>query len=139
MVKPRKLLREGEGPMKMTRFAIITRRARRCAREKRLRAKVLRMLSQKRAEADAEGGGGGGDGAVTPGSISNGETTKEFLLTGRTGRRNAMPDILSQHAETGTANLPSRLDALSIDSQHDQPGTSEMDQAGPSTSQEQMG
>lgn len=78
------------------------------------------MLSQKHTESDAESeaGGGGGDaeGAVTPGSVSNGEGTKEFLSTGRTGRRNAMPDILGQHAETGTADLPSRLEALTTKS-----------------------
>lgn len=85
------------------------------------------MLSQKRTNADAEGIGGGNNssgnngndnGAVTPGSISNGEGSKEFLSTGRTGRRNAMPDILGQHADTGTADLPSRLEALTTDSQH---------------------
>lgn len=85
------------------------------------------MLSQEQSEAQAEGsksnedgglqvpgpsGGGdgaGGSGAVTPNS-QNG--TEEFLSTGRTGRRNAMPDILGEHAETGTADLPDKLSAL---------------------------
>ncbi|XP_063633550.1 uncharacterized protein LOC134804440 [Cydia splendana] len=41
------------------------------------------------------------------------EVPKEFLETGRTGRRNAMPDILHpQGAECSTADLPSRLQQL---------------------------
>lgn len=41
------------------------------------------------------------------------EVPKEFLETGRTGRRNAMPDILHpQGAEVTTADLPSRLQQL---------------------------
>lgn len=37
----------------------------------------------------------------------------EFLVTGRTGRRNAMPDILDPpHAGTTTAGLPERLQQL---------------------------
>lgn len=86
------------------------------------------MLSQKQAEADpgaepsscgkgSNGDEGGlqqpsGSGAVTPGGFINGEGSQEFLSTGRTGRRNAMPDILGQHANTGTADLPEKLEAL---------------------------
>ena len=86
------------------------------------------MLSQKQSEAEpgatAEPSGcskdngdgavasGSGSGAVTPGGFINGEGSQEFLSTGRTGRRNAMPDILGQHADTGTADLPERLEAL---------------------------
>lgn len=41
------------------------------------------------------------------------EVPKEFLETGRTGRRNAMPDILHpQGVEVSTADLPSRLQQL---------------------------
>ncbi|XP_022115431.1 uncharacterized protein LOC110993461 [Pieris rapae] len=41
------------------------------------------------------------------------EVPREFLETGRTGRRNAMPDILHpQGAEVTTADLPSRLQNL---------------------------
>lgn len=44
---------------------------------------------------------------------NNQEVPKEFLETGRTGRRNAMPDILHpQGAEISTADLPSRLQQL---------------------------
>lgn len=43
----------------------------------------------------------------------NSEVPKEFLETGRTGRRNAMPDIMHpQGAEVSTADLPSRLQQL---------------------------
>jgi cAMP-dependent protein kinase inhibitor len=36
----------------------------------------------------------------------------EFYNTGRMGRRNALPDILGNHAATTTADLPAALDAL---------------------------
>jgi hypothetical protein len=36
----------------------------------------------------------------------------EFLNTGRIGRRNALPDILDNHCETSTADLPLKLSAL---------------------------
>ncbi|XP_011304461.1 uncharacterized protein [Fopius arisanus] len=111
-------------------------RSRKCAGGKRLlRAQALRMLSEKRAEAEIEGETSGG-GAVTPG-FSNGEGSKEFLSTGRTGRRNAMPDILGQHADTDTADLPTRLERLTTESPHDAPGTSGIIQ--PSPSREQTG
>ncbi|XP_075980398.1 uncharacterized protein LOC142979398 [Anticarsia gemmatalis] len=43
----------------------------------------------------------------------NSEVPKEFLETGRTGRRNAMPDILHpQGAEVTAADLPNRLQQL---------------------------
>lgn len=47
------------------------------------------------------------------------EVSKEFLETGRTGRRNAMPDILHpQSGETTTADLPSRLQDLAMTGIH---------------------
>ncbi|XP_059049244.1 uncharacterized protein LOC131844386 isoform X1 [Achroia grisella] len=57
------------------------------------------------------------------------EVPKEFLETGRTGRRNAMPDILHpQGAEVTTADLPSRLQQLvTTDLDNPQPGTSKAD------------
>ncbi|CAG5095501.1 Similar to PKIB: cAMP-dependent protein kinase inhibitor beta (Homo sapiens) [Cotesia congregata] len=99
------------------------------------------MQSQKHTESDAKSeasrGGGDAEGAVTPGSVFKGEGAKEFLTTGRTGRRNAMPDILGQHAKTGTGDLPSLLESLTTKS--DQPSTSGTDQSGSSTSQQQKG
>ncbi|XP_066954675.1 cAMP-dependent protein kinase inhibitor alpha-like isoform X2 [Macrobrachium rosenbergii] len=41
------------------------------------------------------------------------DATSEFIATGRTGRRNAMPDILSSHAATSTGDLPEALAKLS--------------------------
>lgn len=41
------------------------------------------------------------------------DATSEFIATGRTGRRNAMPDILSSHGATSTAELPAALEKLS--------------------------
>ncbi|KPJ17823.1 hypothetical protein RR48_06629 [Papilio machaon] len=57
------------------------------------------------------------------------EVPREFLETGRTGRRNAMPDILHpQGAEMTTADLPSRLQQLATtDAEHPQPSTSKND------------
>lgn len=37
---------------------------------------------------------------------------KDFLTTGRVGRRNALPDILSEHAHVSTADLPEKMDQL---------------------------
>lgn len=44
----------------------------------------------------------------------NGERdpVQDFLTTGRAGRRNALPNILSDHAMTTTADLPDRLMGL---------------------------
>ncbi|CAK1600280.1 unnamed protein product [Parnassius mnemosyne] len=57
------------------------------------------------------------------------EVPREFLETGRTGRRNAMPDILHpQGAEVTTADLPSRLQQLvTTDPENPQPSTSKTD------------
>lgn len=53
-------------------------------------------------------------GLVTPGgSYEHGDNSKEFLSTGRTGRRNALPDILGRHAETGLSDLSDRFEELS--------------------------
>ncbi|KYN37118.1 hypothetical protein ALC56_08909, partial [Trachymyrmex septentrionalis] len=82
-----------------------------------------RMLTPRRAEVGPEEiGDGPGDkgtssatsGSVTPGgSYENGDNSKEFLSTGRTGRRNALPNILGRHAETGLSDLSDRFEELS--------------------------
>uniref|UniRef100_A0A7G3AY02 Protein kinase camp-dependent n=1 Tax=Lutzomyia longipalpis TaxID=7200 RepID=A0A7G3AY02_LUTLO len=41
------------------------------------------------------------------------DENSEFYNSGRVGRRNALPDILSDHCRTSTADLPDRLNALS--------------------------
>ncbi|XP_071554783.1 uncharacterized protein [Temnothorax nylanderi] len=82
------------------------------------------MLTPRRAGpvGPEEIGDGPGDkgassatsGSVTPGgSYENGDNSKEFLSTGRTGRRNALPDILGRHAETGLSDLSDRFEDLS--------------------------
>lgn len=54
------------------------------------------------------------DGATSgPSTSAEGESTTEFFSTGRVGRRNALPDILSSHATVSTADLPDQLSALS--------------------------
>ncbi|KAF7989423.1 hypothetical protein HCN44_008097 [Aphidius gifuensis] len=123
MVKKQKKLRDGSNKAKLQQA--ICRRSRICTAEKNriLRSKALKMLSQKQAEGDG-GCEGNEDGSVTPSGISNGEGSKEFLSTGRTGRRNAMPDILGRNAKTGTADLSTRLEALTTDSEQDQAGPS---------------
>lgn len=40
------------------------------------------------------------------------DVTQDFLTTGRAGRRNALPDILGEHALTSTSDLPERLKNL---------------------------
>ncbi|XP_072935579.1 uncharacterized protein [Epargyreus clarus] len=60
---------------------------------------------------------------------NNEEVPREFLETGRTGRRNAMPDILHPAgAEMTTADLPSRLQQLvTTDPDNPQAGPSKTD------------
>jgi len=87
---------------------------------------VLRMLTPRRAGpvGNPEEIGNGPDdksasnasGSITPGgSYENGDNSKEFQSTGRTGRRNALPDILGRHAETGLSDLSDRFEELSTD------------------------
>lgn len=56
------------------------------------------------------------DGDLTGPSTSNEnenpEHGNEFFNTGRVGRRNALPDILGNHATVSTADLPDQLSAL---------------------------
>ncbi|XP_025270609.1 uncharacterized protein LOC105259235 isoform X3 [Camponotus floridanus] len=92
------------------------------------RAQVLRMLTPRRAGpvGPEEIGNGPDDksasnasGSITPGgSYENGDNSKEFQSTGRTGRRNALPDILGRHAETGLSDLSDRFEELSTDTDH---------------------
>ncbi|KAF4521471.1 hypothetical protein B566_EDAN001768 [Ephemera danica] len=51
---------------------------------------------------------GGGSGGTSPMNADN--AIHDFLTTGRTGRRNAMPDILGEHASESTGDLPERLE-----------------------------
>ncbi|XP_026853939.2 cAMP-dependent protein kinase inhibitor beta [Electrophorus electricus] len=46
----------------------------------------------------------------------------DFAATGRTGRRNAMPDILGSTAGPGAADLPNKLAELSVGDEGEQEG-----------------
>lgn len=63
-------------------------------------------MEQTSSKNNENSTGAGGDA-----STSNGQVT-DFLSTGRTGRRNALPDILSEHAHVTSSDLPARLQAL---------------------------
>lgn len=81
------------------------------------------MLTPRRAEPMSSDEIGNGcdkntsnttPGPVSPGgTFENGDNSKEFLSTGRTGRRNALPNILGRHAETGLTDLSDRFEELS--------------------------
>ncbi|XP_051732198.1 cAMP-dependent protein kinase inhibitor beta [Ctenopharyngodon idella] len=48
----------------------------------------------------------------------------DFAATGRTGRRNALPDILGSTAGPGAADLPDKLAELSVGDDGEQGGES---------------
>ncbi|XP_035739134.1 uncharacterized protein LOC118449064 isoform X3 [Vespa mandarinia] len=74
-------------------------------RKRLIRVKVLKMLSPRRSDSESTAGGSKDD--------ENG--AKAFLSTGRTGRRNALPDIHGRHAATGISDLPDRFGELSTE------------------------
>lgn len=55
---------------------------------------------------------------------SSRDPVEDFLTTGRTGRRNAMADILGEHAATGSGDLSERMEGLSTDQMGPGPSTS---------------
>lgn len=61
--------------------------------------------------------------AAGPSTSAEPESNSEFFNTGRVGRRNALPDILSSHATVSTADLPDQLSALTT-SDKNMPSTS---------------
>ncbi|KAJ8920666.1 hypothetical protein NQ315_004805 [Exocentrus adspersus] len=66
---------------------------------------------------------------ITPPTPDSTTNAQEFLSSGRTGRRNALPDILGEHAVVTSSDLPSKLQALSTtdkpaEDQRNKPGTS---------------
>ncbi|KAK2575499.1 hypothetical protein KPH14_011222 [Odynerus spinipes] len=77
--------------------------------------KVLKMLSPRRSGSDGAGGSKTGNGAMPATAYEDESGTKEFLSTGRTGRRNALPDILGRPAATGVSDLPDRFGELSME------------------------
>lgn len=74
---------------------------------------ILKQQMNLNVDSSSEDSSGktAGNGAVTPAS----ERLNEFLSTGRTGRRNAVTNI-NQNANTGTADLPEKLQALTTES-----------------------
>lgn len=71
------------------------------------------MHSQDQSSQEARSSQDCNDGEnKKPKEFVNGEGSKEFLSTGRTGRRNALPDILGEHASTTTAGLPEKFESL---------------------------
>lgn len=59
---------------------------------------------------DGEAGGPGP--STSAAGAEGGVESADFYNTGRVGRRNALPDILSSHATVSTADLPDQLSAL---------------------------
>lgn len=64
---------------------------------------MLKVLAAAMENVDGEAAGPSTSVQVDP---------SEFFNTGRVGRRNALPDILSNHATVSTADLPDQLSAL---------------------------
>ncbi|XP_014605624.1 PREDICTED: uncharacterized protein LOC106787611 [Polistes canadensis] len=92
-------------------------RFKRYRRQRFIRVKVLKMISPRRLDSEGPAGGGGGGGGVG-GSKDDDNGTKAFLSTGRTGRRNALPDIHGKHAATSISDLPDRFGELSTETDH---------------------
>lgn len=68
-----------------------------------------------------------GTSASTSATTPDANTThkQEFLTSGRTGRRNALPDILGEHALVTSSDLPAKLQSLTTS---DNSGPSNQDQ-----------
>ncbi|CAG9862776.1 unnamed protein product [Phyllotreta striolata] len=79
------------------------------------RKSVLKMLAVMEASRSAAGNSSSTNPppAATPEEAALQE--KEFLSSGRTGRRNALPDILGQHAVVTNEDLSSRLEGLTTE------------------------
>ncbi|RZF32006.1 hypothetical protein LSTR_LSTR007084 [Laodelphax striatellus] len=69
---------------------------------------LKKMLAVMSEECSSGGGAGGGGGEQCR------DVTQDFLTTGRVGRRNALPDILGEHARLSTAELPDQMSCLSV-------------------------
>ncbi|KAA0708374.1 cAMP-dependent protein kinase inhibitor alpha [Triplophysa tibetana] len=64
----------------------------------------------------------------------------DFAATGRTGRRNALPDILGSTAGRGSDDLPNKLAELSVGDDGEQGGESSSSSDPPKeTTEEQKG
>lgn len=85
--------------------------------------------------ATGNGSGTYARGTRAPTAYETDERAKEFLSTGRTGRRNALTEILSHHAETGMLDLPDRFEELTMET--GQTNNSSQDSNSPGTSKQQ--
>lgn len=72
---------------------------------------VLKILVAAMENVDGEAGAAGPSTSAA-GAEGGAESSSDFYNTGRVGRRNALPDILSSHATVSTADLPDQLSAL---------------------------
>lgn len=107
-------------------------------RRRRLRVKVLKMFSPRRSGSDGAGSSKAGDGTIPGTRVEDESGTQEFLSTGRTGRRNALADILGRHAATGISDLSDRFRELSTEAERGKTtGEREADQL--STSKQHTG
>lgn len=61
---------------------------------------------------------------------------EEFYSSGRTGRRNALPDILGENAHVTSSDLPARLQALSTSTDQERKNQSDSE-PGPSSARTQ--
>ncbi|KAF7285014.1 hypothetical protein GWI33_012329 [Rhynchophorus ferrugineus] len=110
---------------------IVQGRVSRTSRKRLSRKAVLKMLAVMEAGSQGAGPSGGP-------SPHNDHPIQEFLSSGRTGRRNALPDILGQHAVVTSSDLPARLQALSTKDHTATPSPTSPGgepQAGPSSTQ----
>lgn len=71
---------------------------------------VLKILVAAMENVDGEAGAAGP--STSASGAEGGIESADFYNTGRVGRRNALPDILSSHATISTADLPDQLSAL---------------------------
>ncbi|XP_034238745.1 cAMP-dependent protein kinase inhibitor alpha-like isoform X2 [Thrips palmi] len=100
---------------------------------------VLKMLAMEQPGA-SQGAPCAQGGRTAPGAA---DPVEDFLTTGRTGRRNAMANIMGQHANTGSGDIAQRMDGLAIDQMEAGPsgagpsGCSETQQATPGAAPEQ--
>ncbi|XP_060516974.1 cAMP-dependent protein kinase inhibitor beta-like isoform X2 [Cylas formicarius] len=93
---------------------------------------MLAVMEATQNSGPSGTGGPSSGGSAPPTTPENGGNVQEFLSSGRTGRRNALPDILGQHAIVTSSDLPSRLQALTT-SDSGVSSTTEDPQPGPSS------
>ncbi|XP_033179018.1 uncharacterized protein LOC100750086 isoform X1 [Bombus impatiens] len=78
-------------------------------------AEIGNVPDTKDPGATGNGSGTYMRGARSPGSYEGDDRAKEFLSTGRAGRRNALTEILGRHAEPAMLDLPDRFEELSME------------------------